>query len=401
MGCAQYLELIQCAQSARNLLLSVKLYNHSLNGSGLLKEVNLLQGEQDENHLVFAVDDVAQFPHEELRNLDLSISGVRAPAFGWMGYIGKFPELTVCDVETIKVEISNAASVIGSLENLSSTLEEVQDMIDCNRHTLYFSELGMFDAETRLPIPQRDHCLDGSTVLIKKIKIAEDAIQSALSLRHELPAEEVLGGEDDDLKNLSIANPNHKGLRLAVEEHRALEKRNRMLKISRDLVQSVEASYPGGCLRFKLGEGRLQNTLDGNAAWTFFESPREEASIPVSSISCIQIMLANMKLSGPMGPMFYTRQRWTENGTLFLKYSHDITAVFLPDESWNALVDNFPVIDYIDHKLMSGPNVTTNYAGPEPESELTMKLFWLQIGLGVIRNHLDVLGIDTTREGGE
>lgn len=73
------------------------------------------------------VDGVAEFPLVKVLNLHVSISGVKAlrlPTFGGE----RPPKMKVCDDNAVKVEanISNDVSVVGSVENISGALEDVQ-----------------------------------------------------------------------------------------------------------------------------------------------------------------------------------------------------------------------------------------------------------------------------------
>ena len=395
-------------QAAQNLLHSVRLYQRG----SVLREINLLEGDKQESatHLAFEVEAV-ELPLVDLKVLHLSISGVPAVSSS-SSLWGNRPQITVQDDGTVKMELfftdSDSLSVIGVLKNISGTIQDLQSMIDGNRVLLYFMNLGMVDARTGQPpladIPH-DGCLDGSTFTLQTIKIAKDTVTFArppdtdLSIRADELVEDEL---HDELQRLSKANADHEALCLAADERKALTSCNMKLKLYRDLVYSVEARYPQGrSLRFNLKDGRLQNTVDDEPAWTL-QPRREEATIPLSSISRIQINVANMPWSSPDGPLYVARPRFSRDGAMVLKYSAAISAVFLFDESLNeevasSLADGL-LRRYVHHRLFSDDRrgTTTNYQGPEPE--LTMRLLRLQIRLDAIKEHLDVLGIKMTSE---
>jgi len=175
------------------------------------------------------------------------------------------------------------------------------------------------------------------------------------------------------------------------------------LKSSRDILQALVVHIPSvGALRFRLEDGVRKPFVPGQEPSWVFKIPEETKPIPFSSIAQIQISLSSMLWSNPLGPLYESPPGFTADNFMILKYSGAVSAVFDLDDSVNVDPDSIPggLFNYVYHNLISsGPNMTTNYNGPE--FEITLRLIYLEIRLIAIKDRLDVLGINYEQPDGE
>jgi len=321
------------------------------------------------------------------------------------------PDITVDrENDTIELEyfLSDSVSVIGSIENINGTIDEVQSMVDDNRHAFYFSLLGSVNAHTGVANPMLarlfgNDCLDGSSLYIHTVKTSKELIQPILDIEHQVEHESSKDSETNDLHILSRAVPYRKDLVKATEQRETLLRQNMVLALSRSLFQTLRVNHSEGLFSVELEEGNRFNYQD-QSFWRFYVPSDKMATIPLSSIVHVNTRLSSIPWSLPEGPLYIAQPQFLEDTFfLVLKYNGSLTAYYSWDETVqdvdeDALPDG--LLNYVIHKLHSTqPGATTNYQGPEPD--LTMRLVCLDVCLETIRDRLDALGIayDTDEHG--
>jgi|Transcript_3713 hypothetical protein len=144
-------------EPTREHLLSV----HHVKANGkVVTEFNLLEkDDEDEGDEFWAykITDAATLPYEQIKVMSISISGV-ALITSLITSHEAFPKLTVLKgpkIPTIEIVILHTeyVKVTGVVTHLSGSVDEAQNMIDDNRHLVYFMGMGLVSERTGQPLP--------------------------------------------------------------------------------------------------------------------------------------------------------------------------------------------------------------------------------------------------------
>lgn len=105
----------------------------------------------------YKITDAATLPYEQIKVMSISISGV-ALITSLITSHEAFPKLTVlkgAEIPTIEIVILHTeyVKVTGVVTHLSGSLDEAQNMIDDNRHLVYFMGMGLVSERSGQPLP--------------------------------------------------------------------------------------------------------------------------------------------------------------------------------------------------------------------------------------------------------
>jgi hypothetical protein len=389
----------------RENLLSVHV---KANGKAVT-EFNLLEtDDEDEGDEFWAykITDAASLPYEQIKVMSISISGV-ALITSLITSHEAFPKLTVltgAEIPTIEIVIlhTDYVKVTGVVTHLSGSLDEAQNMIDDNRHLVYFMGMGLVSERTGQPLPDLfdNNPFRGALFTLKKIEILKRLTEPAI-LCNESTCDTTLNAEQNrELVSLAESNEAHEGLVRVTKELKSLLDCRFALSQSRDLYQRVEARYwhdgSSNCIQFKLDTGRLFLTSEGKNEFIIEPLADEDCTIPISSIVDMKIFLANVPWD--MRPIHVAQPVFVHAPPgLMLRYSDGIEATFLFDQSFmdmNTHNIQGGLVNYIMAALFQNRGGRAGEDAPEAASQLTMKLLGLQIDFSQVQSRLDLLGVD-------
>lgn len=377
----------------------------------VLKEINLMESgsdndgdDGDEEHLTYLINNVEKFPYEQIKSLQMWVSGLELDG---NVFINKGPKLTLLD----DTGIPSAELVLhfddhkmkGILTDFVGTLNDLQKMNDSNRFMNQYMWMGTTLSETPGSL-NYDATLEGAMFTLRKIEIVKRFVEATLLLsQDESPLNAAALEQVKELEALVEANENHERLLEVADEHKALVHLNSILMEAAILVQTVEARLSGvPPIRFKLESG-YKGGFEGYpvSQWCIEPMADENCTVPFASISRLAVFLANIRWTSGMAfpPQFLIN---TGSGPPFMIFmmKDDIFAVFGLDGNIEALDGDFE--SYIHDTIVRTSKI--GQAGRigglmeplDPEPQWTMQLLWLQVLLHVVQKHLDRLGVDTT-----
>jgi len=380
----------------------------------LSKEVSPVDydnADEGDEYLSYSSLHGVEFPHENLKDLHVYVSGMQVNCMRTSVSLGDF-SLTIGEPEgsespcfNIVFQWTDLVRFTGVITNFQETLEEVRSMKDDTRLFMHFMLLGgieVMNAGVDFDFAN-DNALHGATFTLTKIELLKHVIlQPVLAVMKTALSTAVMEEEVKLLKTLAEVNENHGGLARVAKEQVALVDRNVVLKECRNLAQSVEAHYPGGgSIRFKLDNGQLMSDAEGQRFWCCVPLADQDDTIRLSSVPNLRINLAG-PWCNQINPIYNVPPvfLFPDNSGMLLKFSHSISAALAFDESFLSLgLENDDALHYIasTHLRATRLNVPGMAEPLEPEPHLTVRLLRVHFRLDTtIQRHLHLLGVDTT-----
>lgn len=387
-------------------------------------DVNLYDSE-DGDFFVYNIDDnVPPFPHEDLRENYIILSGVRFSH----GIFIQPTRFSIEDDGTLLIAYSFGDALLyvqGKLENYQGTLDEIQGTIDTNQAGLYFSSLGLTIAGTGRGLDNlgADTKYLGSTIKLETIKISKAVVERAINTGIKLKED-----EDDILVNLEklcLAFPEYDNLVEVTEKYKTTMLRNKQLVSSREMFQSMVVSIPNGPLfQLKLGSGSIETMMGRETgpipSWRMRPTDTDEVTVPLSSLADLSFSLGNVRICASRDQSFGGAQI-IQGSYLAMGYNGRITLeiCFAFDNSIEEFLENEDLFDRIRSSTVSDQGWLSNVVhsrgvqlqpvrmhrnGRQIErlpERVTVRLVFVQVSLEGVQSRLDLLRIPTDNEEGE
>jgi hypothetical protein len=388
-------------RAARDLLLKVQVEK----SGHVLWEGNLLDcqenGDEDddcesmkgEDYFILPVDGADPVPLEEIRELSCSSSGFNSfmeffDTIQWGDR--RFSSVKEDDTVELNLKMNKNCIVVGSLENFAGTIQDMKQMIKDNRLMLMHLWEPVRDV-------YRDPTTDGAVFRITKVKLAKTAVQTILD-QEKIAADTAANDESvKELKKLSETFADDARLQNVLEQQTALLTENILFKASRDVVRSVQVSFPGGLAHGNLDQGRRVPSsieLHNHPGWVV-HVPNDQGKISVLDICNMQISLSGFPLEN-MSRGYALSAQLTPDGRLVrLPYNSYVAAYFTFDKGWDdieldTILGERHVVDWLREQLAGVNSSIPDYDGPE----LFMKLICLTLPLPMVYRSLRALGIN-------
>ena len=307
----------------------------------------------------------------------------------------------VVDTVTLNVNVTDDVVLKATLSGFQGSSEDVKDTIDNNYYRDYFLRLGFplpFGGDGHVP-------LLGSVCHFHTVAIRKAALQKILSL---LGNPLTLGRKQqnilNEMKNLSVAYPDHVNIREAANRYKDSAETNHQFQAARELYQTVQGVGDVGTIfQLRLEHGTsgamcLSQTPEHEAAWQI-EPPEDQATMPLSSLAGFEARLGTATIFDETDIVRAGLRIHPTRGGFVLKYEgvYSAEAIFVFDESAEQFLeteeDREQFLNRVNRTLYSDQsNITHNHAKLEG---MTVKLILLNIGMNSLKDRLEELGIDT------
>jgi hypothetical protein len=253
-----------------------------------------------------------------------------------------------------------------------------------------------------------DPHVSGLIFRITKVRLPKTAVQTILD-QETIVADTAANDESvKELKKLSETFADDPRLQNILEQQLALLTENILFKASRDVVRSVQVSFPGGIAHGNLDQGRRilpANERHNYTGWVV-PVPNHQGKIPLFDVWEMQISLSGFPLGEWEG--FVNSAQLTQDARLVrLSYNRHVEAYFAFDKSWadidlDTVLGGRNAVEWLRSQLAGGLRARLageissipNYDGPE----LFMKLVCLTFPLSMVKRSLRALGISYADE---